>query len=185
MGRTFIFGTGLRSSGSNAPVVVVEPSNRDIPEPKPEPPAIKEIWVLEVDGFIPCWSTDRNVLDRLVVKRGYEHAEGGTSRVYKLKGSRTHEAYVESIGSEWIDKSVYALDMKAATAQWFCNHGVHFVREAVEMTIADFKKKGIPPKSVRVLGIALKKVGLSLSFDLYPGEVNGWSPKRKQAETAA
>jgi hypothetical protein len=49
------------------------------------------------------------------------------------------------------------------------------------MSVGVFRMLGFMPPHYRYLQKKLAKYGLKMSFELFPGEQRGWSPKRRSA----
>jgi hypothetical protein len=181
--RLFVAAEGHSSKTVDAAPGIEPSSPQPTPRAVPEDPAPstqeKTRWVLTVrKGYNgqEFWSTDRALLERFAKLRGYKDFTIGQP----IHGTQ--------IPAEWMTTepsprhlSIENLPLDSYEINRFLSAGVHTLGDMAAMSLEQFRYYGFKPQDYRPVQQGLLRFGMKMSFDLFPGEQRGWSPKRNLA----
>lgn len=182
--RLFVASEGHDSDTVDAAPGIEPPPPQPIPRAVPEDPAPstqeKTRWVLTVRiGYRDqeYWSTDRALLERFAKLRGYKDFTIGQP----IHGTQ--------VPAEWMTTepsprhlSIENLPLDTYDISRFMSAGVHTLGAMAAMSLEQFRCHGFKPQDYHPVQRGLLRFGMKMSFDLFPGEQRGWSPKRRPAK---
>jgi hypothetical protein len=159
------------------------------PPPPPEPDygslAVWEMIVHTSSSMTQYWSFDLRVLEEALKRWNLHQTEFGRTHVQ----IRRLDPKLRWDSKSWLlhaplsprNFHVGCLDLGRDYEQCFTKNGYWNLGKIADMSWTDWKKISFTPDECRVVQDRLAKHGLSLSFELFPGERTGWSKKRLSA----
>jgi hypothetical protein len=172
--RLFVAAEDCPSDRTDAAPGIMPPPPRDTTSPQPPSETVWLLSAYEHGREFLGWSTSRQILDDFVSRRGYS-----STTIRRLDTKNQVTTYTSPPSPR--DHSIGALHLDYSAAGILIAAGIRTLGQMADMSIETFRRLGLKPPHHRRIQKDLAQYGLKMSFELFPGEQRGWSPKRRSA----